>query len=112
QTARSMRPSSPGAIVLASGMRMDNKMRTYRMVFFLFAIFLAACGTNSTPANRPATLPSTNPLPAGTSAPPNAAPTQALTPPGLPPGGFPPLDRPLAGQIIFSNGDGDIYLID
>ncbi|HET6320408.1 MAG TPA: hypothetical protein VFG86_28455 [Chloroflexota bacterium] len=88
-------------------------MRTSRNVLcLLLGILLAACGANGTPANRPANAPSANPVPAGTSAPPNAAPTLQLTPPGLPAGGFPPLDRALAGQIVFSNGDGDIYLID
>ena len=92
---------------------MGNNMRTHRKVLcLLLGILLAACGANGTPANRPTNAPSANPVPAGTSAPANAAPTQALTPPGLPAGGFPPLDRALAGQIVFSNGDGDIYLID
>ncbi|MCA1553603.1 MAG: hypothetical protein LC737_04410, partial [Chloroflexi bacterium] len=63
----------------------------------------AACAANSTPSS-----PRTNP---STSAP-NAAPTQQLTPPGLPKGGFPGLSAPLEGQIVFSNGDGDIYVID
>ena len=92
---------------------MDNNMRPYRNVLcLLLGILLAACGANSTPANRPTNPSATNAAPAGTSAPPNAAPTQQLTPPGLPAGGFAPLDRALTGQIVFSNGDGDIYLID
>lgn len=73
---------------------------------------LTACGASGAPANPPAAQPSARPNAGGTSAPPNAAPTQQLTPPGLPPGGFQPLDKAYAGQIVFSNGDGDIYLID
>ncbi len=59
---------------------------------------LAACdiGSGSPPSRNP----------------PGAVPTQQLTPPGLPPLGFPPLDVPLEGQIVYSNGDGDIYLVE
>ncbi|MCA1553626.1 MAG: hypothetical protein LC737_04525, partial [Chloroflexi bacterium] len=81
---------------------MHDKPFTLAILIWL----LAACGANSTPAN-----PRTNPSNQLTTAP-NAAPTQQLTPPGLPKGGFPGLSAPLEGQIVFSNGDGDIYVID
>ncbi len=42
---------------------------------------------------------------------PSATPTPYI-PPGAPPGGFAPLDVPLDGQIVYSNGDNNIYVIE
>ncbi len=78
------------------------------LISSLCLVLLAACGANSTPTSQRTNQPP-NRL---TSAPPNAAPTQQLTPPGLPSSGFPLLAQAYAGQIVFSNGDGDIYVID
>ena len=63
---------------------------------------LAAC-SGSTPAPSPTAAGSSQP---------GAVPTQQLTPTGLPAGGFPLLDTALDGHIVYSNGDGNIYLID
>lgn len=74
-----------------------------KIIFFLLAVnLLVACGGNNAPAptaNRAGNTPV-------------GVPTAPLTPPGLPLGGFPLLDTPLAGQIVYSNGDGDIYVIE
>jgi Tol biopolymer transport system component len=50
--------------------------------------------------------------PAPVNARPGGVPTQALTPSGLPSGGFPLLDAPLDGQIVYANGTGDLFVTD
>ena len=76
------------------------------LTVILAAIWLlVACGGN-TPAPTPTSDRGGRPPQ------PSAAPTLPLTPPGLPAGGFPLLDAPLDGQIVYNNGDGDIYLIE
>ena len=68
---------------------------------------LAACGSSTnTPAPGVTTAPS---APNGGATP---VPTLPLTPPGLPAGGFPLLDVPLGGTIVYNNGDGDIHVIE
>jgi Tol biopolymer transport system component len=80
-----------------------QNMRKQLLILIVIVVALASCGGNS-PASNPA-------QPARPNAP-AVAPTLQLTPPGLPTGGFPMLDAPLDGQIVFSNGDGDIYVVD
>lgn len=77
-------------------------MRKTLCVFLFAGLLLAACGGSGTPVPvSPA--PGTAPTP---------VPTLPLTPPGLPANGFPLLDVPLAGTIVYSNGDGDIHVIE
>ena len=68
--------------------------KNFFLALCLTGLLLAACGGGAAPTPSAPT--------------PAAVPTQPLTPTGLPAGGFPLIDTPLEGQIVYSNGDGYI----
>ncbi|MBI5876796.1 MAG: PD40 domain-containing protein [Chloroflexi bacterium] len=68
------------------------------MFLWWISFALAACGGGGAGAPAPIT------------ARPGGVPTQALTPAGLPSGGFPFLDTPMEGQIVYANGTGDLFV--